>query len=87
MKNRDEEDLEKQADTIYLTSLLLGQIVIWLLVALLVYAGIRIGIQSFDKNFVKMIVIFSMTAGLIFLSILIVKKGKKRIRMIGSRRD
>jgi predicted permease len=85
--DRDEEDFERQADTIYLTSLLMGQIVIWLLVGLLVYSSIRLSLQSFSENAVKIVIVLLITVALIFLSVFMVKKGKKRVSMIRSRRD
>ena len=88
MKNdKDEEDFERQADTIYLTSLLMGQIAIWLLVGLLVYSSIRLSLQSFSENAVKIAIVLLITVALIFLSVFMVKRGRRRMNVIRSRRN
>ncbi|WP_036221240.1 hypothetical protein [Mesoaciditoga lauensis] len=84
---RDDEDFKRQADTIYLTSLMMGQIVIWLLVGLLVYSGIRLSVTSFAANWSKIVVVFVITASLIALSVFMIKKGQKRIRMMRGKQD
>ncbi len=84
---RDDEDFKRQADTIYLTSLMMGQIVIWLLVGLLVYSGIRLSVISFATNWSKIVVVFVITASLIALSVFMIKKGQKRIRMMRGKQD
>ncbi len=87
MKEEDKEELEREADMIYLTSLLMGQIVIWLLVGLLVYSGIRLSVLSFSANVTKIAIVFLITAGLVALSIFMIKKGQKRVRIMRSKNE
>ncbi len=79
---KDEKDLSVQADSIYLVSLMLAQITIWLLVMLLVYSEFKIGMESLSANMSKMIVVAAITAGLVALSFFLTRLGKRRIKNI-----
>lgn len=75
---KDEKDLSVQADSIYLISLMLAQIAIWLLVMLLVYSEFKIGMESLSANTSKMIIVAIITVGLVALSFFLTKVGKKK---------
>ncbi len=89
MKNRrdDEEERRREADTIFITSILMGEIVVWLLIGLLTLAGIKLIIQSFTADVTKILIVFAMIAGLIALSVFMVKAGKKRMGEIRRRNN
>ncbi len=85
MNKRDDEELRREADTIFITSILMGEIVVWLLIGLLTLAGIRLMIQSFSADLTKIVIVFAMIAGLVALSVFMVKAGKKRMGEIRRR--
>ena len=84
---KDEKDLSVQADSIYLISLMLAQIAIWLLVMLLVYSEFKIGMESLSANMSKMIIVAAITAGLVALSFFLTKLGRKRINSMRKREE
>jgi len=84
---KDEKKLSAQADSIYLVSLMLAQITIWLLVMLLVYSEFKIGMESISANMSKMIIVAAITAGLVALSFFLTKLGKKRIKAVREKID
>ncbi len=77
---KDEKGLSVQADSIYLVSLMLAQITIWLLVMLLVYSEFKIGMESLSANMSKMIIVAAITAGLVALSFFLTRLGRRRIK-------
>ncbi len=83
--DRDDEEFRREADMIFVTSILMGEIVVWLLIVLLAIAGVKLIIQSFSADLTKIIIVFSMIAGLLGLSVLMIKKGKKRVNDIRRR--
>ncbi len=86
-KNKDEEDdVEINADAVYVTSVLLGQVAIWLLVILLAYSEFTLWRASLSQNFFKMIIVAIIMGGLVGLSIFLFKRGKKRVSNMNKQR-
>ncbi len=78
MKNSD-DNVEINARAIYVVSVLLAQIVIWLLVSLLVYSEFALWKMSISQNAFKMFVVAVVMVSLVWLSIFLFKRGKRRI--------
>lgn len=85
MKNNHDEDVEINADAVYVVSVLLAQIVIWLLVSLLIYSEFALWKMSVSQNAFKMIVVAVVIASLTGLSVFLFKRGKKRVSDLGKR--
>lgn len=77
--DKEKEILKGSAEQIFTVSVLLGEVVIWLLVSLLVYSEFILG-ESFSKNAVKMIVVGAIIAILIWLGVFLILKARKRLQ-------
>lgn len=77
--DKEKEILKGSAEQIFTVSILLGEVVIWLLVSLLVYSEFILG-ESFSKNAVKMIVVGAIIAILIWLGVFLILKARKRLQ-------
>jgi|GEM_PF-2556244 type VI protein secretion system component VasK len=76
---REREILKGMADRIFTVSILLGEVVIWLLVTLLVYSEFILG-ESISKNITKMIVVGVITGILIWLAAFMIIRARRRLR-------
>lgn len=77
--DKEKEILKGSAEQIFTVSILLGEVVIWLLVSLLVYSEFILG-ESFFKNVVKMIVVGAITVFLIWLGAFLIIRARKRFQ-------
>ncbi len=84
---KDEKGLSAQADSIYLISLMLAQVAIWLLIMLLVYSEFKIGMESLSTNMTKMLVVGAIIIGLVAFSFFITRSGKKRVKKMRKKED
>ncbi len=87
MKRDNNDNVEIQADAIYIVSVLLAQVVIWLLVSLLVYSEFALWKMPPSQNLFKMIIVAIIVVSLVGLSIFLFKRGKKRISDVKEKRE
>lgn len=76
----NDDERKASADNIFITSVLLAQIVIWAFVALLIYSEFSLWRVSPSQNAIKMVIVGAITVFLVWLSVFLLRRGRTRYR-------